>query len=72
MQAKLLTIEEHEDPVLSLRFADKFTWLVSSSKSELFLWTVDLQPNPSFEALAADKENDPDAPSPARFVVQVK
>ena len=72
MQTKLLTIEEHEDPILSLRFADKFSWLVSSSKSELLLWIVDLQLNPAFDALAADKENDPEAPSPARFVVQSK
>lgn len=73
MQAKLLAIEEHEEPILSLRFADKFAWMVSASKSELLLWTVEIQANPEFERAAADKENEPPAKTaPARFVVQAK
>lgn len=69
---KLLTIEEHEEPIISLRFADKFSWMVSATKIDLLLWTTDIQSNPEFESMTAEKENDPEAQTPARFIVQVK
>lgn len=71
-QAMLLKVEEHSDPVLAVRFADRFAWLATASKSELLLWETVVQPNEDYQA---DKENDPDQGNgkvPARFIVQAK
>lgn len=53
-QTKIIHMEEHDLPIASLVFADDYSSMVSSSRSELIVWKVGLQENPDFYQ---DKEN---------------
>lgn len=55
LQSKILQITEHEEPLNCLVFADNFNWMVTSTKSELVLWTVEMEENLDYVSDDADR-----------------
>lgn len=75
LQSKLLEIDEHTESVQCVQFADKYSWMITSSRTELILWNVDIQENSKYNDGEANKENQGDSNKKKeqnRFIVQVK
>ena len=71
-------MQEHDEPINCVTFADNYSTMVSSSKSQIIIWKVVLQENARY---LEDKENThPNSPHKQaaeqdkgpRFVLEVK
>ena len=74
LQSKILQITEHEEPLNCLVFADNFNWMVTSTKSELVLWTVEMEENLDYVSNDADRSGKKAnrEQDNSRFVVKAK
>ena len=74
LQSKILQITEHEEPLNCLVFADNFNWMVTSTKSELVLWTVEMEENLDYVSDDADRSGKKAnrEQDNSRFVVKAK
>jgi hypothetical protein len=74
LQSKILQITEHEEPLNCLVFADNFNCMITSTKSELVLWTLEIEENLDYvsdEAENSDMIKKRESEN-TRFIVKVK